>query len=226
MTLITILGSCRQDSLYKNYNITSIKNNVSYPHYTKEMLQVINFCLKNNIPEEQTKCVFRSAILNNSIIKWSNKLKNEILNTNIFIIEIASRISYLYNNNYVHHILYDKIEYNKYNDNILVRDLTDIEIENDIEDICKILKKPIIIVGHIVTKLSGKRYELLCLLENICIAKNLLFINPVKEITKKGYNILDLVDTNEKHFNHYNDKGHDIIQIIYNDFIKKILNNA
>lgn len=33
--IITILGSCRQDSLYKKYKITSIKNHLSYPHYSK-----------------------------------------------------------------------------------------------------------------------------------------------------------------------------------------------
>ena len=44
MSLITILGSCRQESLYKNYNITSIQKNISYPHYTKEIIQAIEYC--------------------------------------------------------------------------------------------------------------------------------------------------------------------------------------
>ena len=52
--IITILGSCRQDSLYKKYKITSIKNNLSYPHYTKEVLQVIKYCLFDNLSPEQT----------------------------------------------------------------------------------------------------------------------------------------------------------------------------
>uniref|UniRef100_A0A6C0F160 Uncharacterized protein n=1 Tax=viral metagenome TaxID=1070528 RepID=A0A6C0F160_9ZZZZ len=230
MTSITILGSCRQDSLYNNYRITSLKNNISYPHYSKEILQLINFCLNNNIPEEETKYIFRSAILSNSTIKWSESLKNEVLNTDVFIIEIASRISYSYNDKYVHHILYDDTKYNNnYKNKIIVRDLTDEEIENDIDELCKILnnrnnikKNNIIIVGHIVTKPSGKRYDLLCLLENICNKKNIPFINPVKEITKRGNRILDLVNTNEHHINHYNDRGHSIIGNIYRDFIDKI----
>lgn len=140
MTSITILGSCRQDSLYNNYRITSLKNNISYPHYSKEILQLINFCLNNNIPEEETKYIFRSAILSNSTIKWSESLKNEVLNTDVFIIEIASRISYSYNDKYVHHILYDDTKYNdNYKNKIIIRDLTDEEIENDIDELCKIL---------------------------------------------------------------------------------------
>jgi len=238
MTLITILGSCRQDSLYNNhnYNITSIKNNISYPHYTKEIIQLISFCINNNISEEDTKYIFRSAILENTTIKWSETLKNNILNTDVFIIEIASRISYSYNNKYVHHILYDDSKYNsKYKDKITIRDLSDNEITEDIEEIYNILNNikqingnvnnlhnNIIIVGHIVTKLSGKRYDLLYLLENICNDKNILFINPVKEITKRGYNIIDLVHTNEHHINHYNDKGHSVIGNIYKEFIDKL----
>ena len=40
---ITIFGSCRQDSLYSNekYEITKIQNDISFPHYTKEILELI-----------------------------------------------------------------------------------------------------------------------------------------------------------------------------------------
>ena len=53
-----------------------------------------------------------------------------------------------------------------------------------------------------MTEYIGERYELSKLLQNICIKYNLLFIDPVTEITKKGYNINDLIHDviNEKLF--------------------------
>ena len=65
MSLITILGSCRQESLYKNYNITSIQKNISYQHYTKEILEVIKFCKYGHILPEDTLTTFRTSILHN-----------------------------------------------------------------------------------------------------------------------------------------------------------------
>ena len=220
MKKITILGSCRQDSLYKRYDVTSIKNDISYPHYTKEILQLIKWCLYNNISTNDTLYTFRSAILKNRGIEWNVNIYQEFVNSDIFIIEIASRISYLYNNLYVHHILHDDPNYKK--KNIVVRDLTDTEITNDIKEICSLINKPIIIVGHIVTIKTGKRYELSKLISNTCKELNILFIDPVEEITKRGHNILDLVDTNEKHYNHYNDKGHSVISDIYNDYLNTL----
>ena len=38
---ITVLGSCRQHSLQNKYSLTSIQEELSYPHYTKEILEVI-----------------------------------------------------------------------------------------------------------------------------------------------------------------------------------------
>ena len=71
MTDITILGSCRQDSLYKKYRITSIKNNLSYPHYSKEVLQVLNYCMFDNLKPAETM-IFRTPILRN--IPYKNNL--------------------------------------------------------------------------------------------------------------------------------------------------------
>ena len=92
--IITILGSCRQDSLYKKYNITSIKNNLSYPHYTKEVLQVIKYCLFDNLAPEQTM-IFRTPILNNLPIK-NNPFLNKIEESNVIFIEVSSKSISIY----------------------------------------------------------------------------------------------------------------------------------
>ena len=106
-----------------------------------------------------------------------------------------------------------------YKNDIIVSQQTDEEIEEDIINIIKELNnKKIIIVGHIVTYNKGKRYELINLLEQICNKYNILFINPITEITKLGYNIKDLV-IDEPIISHYNELGHSVIEKIYNHYI-------
>ena len=221
---ITIFGSCRQDTIHNipGVNVTGIKENISYTHYTKEILEVINFCKNGHLTPEETIFTFRTPILKNAKLYFNNILKQNFETTDIFIIEVASRITYEYNGKYVHHILYDDTNYNnKYKDNINVSVQSNEEIENDIIQIKKELNKPIIIVSHIVTYEDSSRYELTELLENICLKHNILFINPVKEMKKCGHNnILNLIE-DEKVIAHYNNLGHSIIQNIYNDFIKK-----
>ena len=92
MKTITILGSCRQDSLYKKYNITSIKEGLSYPHYTKEILQVLNYCMFDNLKPEET-IIFRTPAINKKIIQ-NNPFSNDIKNSDVIFIEIASRKYY------------------------------------------------------------------------------------------------------------------------------------
>ena len=50
---ITILGSCRQHTLRNKYNITNIQKQLSYPHYTKEILEVIKYCKYNHIKNKK-----------------------------------------------------------------------------------------------------------------------------------------------------------------------------
>jgi len=222
---ITIFGSCRQDSLYNDekYEITKIKDDISYTHYTKEILEVIKFIKYNTVTPEETLITFRSPMLDNTPI-YANNYKNDILTTDVFIIEIASKICYEYNNKYVHHILYDCDEYgnDEIKKNIIKRVQDDSEIENDILKIKEELNTDnIIIVGHIVTYENGERNNLLNLLEQICKKHKIAFINPKKEIIEKGYDIKYLLH-NETILAHYNDIGHSIIHSIYDKYINSV----
>ena len=101
---ITILGSCRQGYITNNYSCTTIQEYVSYPHYTKEIIQVINFCKYGNLSPEETLYTFRTPILNKTSIRFDENLKNEFENSDLYILEIASKIVYEYDNKFVHHI--------------------------------------------------------------------------------------------------------------------------
>jgi len=217
--LVTIFGSCRQHSLYNipEIKLTGIQENISYTHYTKEMLEVIKFCKEGHVSPEETVTTFRTPILYNKPLYFNDILKKNFNNTNVFILEIASRKTYEYNGRYVHHILFDNEPYNQpYKDKINVSTQTDQEIENDIIQIKKELNRPIIIVGHLLSYSIGSRYELVILLEKLCFKHNISFINPEKEISNLGYNVKDLLGVDE---NHYNEKGHTVMQQIYNKFL-------
>jgi len=217
--LVTIFGSCRQDAIYKipNVTVTGIRENVSYPHYTKEMLEVIKFCKEGHISPEETVTTFRTPIICNKPLYFNDVLKKNFNNTSVFILEIASRKTYEFNGKFVHHVLFDEAPFNQnYKDKITVSTQSDEEIEADIIQIKKELNRPIIIVGHLLTYNKGTRYELVALLEKLCLKHNILFINPENEITKLGYNVKDLLSSDS---NHYNEKGHEVIQGIYTNFL-------
>lgn len=223
MTKITILGSCRQDSLYKKYDITSIKNGLSYPHYSKEVIQVIKYCLYDNLKPDET-IIFRTPILRNSPYK-TNIFLHELEKSDVIIIEIASKKYYKYNDLYVHHILYDDKKYNSnYKAKIETGVLKDDEILQDLHEITQLLNnKKLIFVGHLVTKEFGDRYDLLCLIKSYCKENNLLFIDPIFELKLTNNNIHELIDNTDKCFAHYNNKGHSEILKIYEKYINQVL---
>jgi len=219
---ITILGSCRQDILQEKYKTSIIKNQISYPHYTKEILQLVNFCLFNDIPNQNTNQIFRTPILNNKPIIWNQNIKNEFDKTDVFVIEIASRKTYKLNNYFVHHILYDNFPYNKNTKNLIeLGESTDLEIEEDIIKLKDLLKKPIIIVSHLVTRNFGSRFELKELLKNICSKHNIIFIDPIQEL-KDNFENIDSFFNKENILAHYSNQGNEAIGYIYQKFLNNI----
>ena len=76
-----------------------------------------------------------------------------------------------------------------------------------------------IIVSHLVTYERGERYVLSQWLEEICLKYNIMFINPVRELKARGY---DISKAFEKDINHYTKYGHQMIKEVYDDFIKKL----
>lgn len=221
MSVITIFGSCRQHSLKNLYNCTNIQEDLTYPHYTKEVLQTIRYLKYKNLTDTEVKYTFRTPILTKRINFHYESLKNQYYSSDVFVIEIASKLFYKYDNKYLHHISSED-EYNvDIKNDIEIGKLTKLEIENDILEIKTELNKPFIIVSHLVTRESGDRQELKCWLEEICFKNNIPFIDPIKELKKKIHNV-DHLFLDEKVLAHYNDMGHGTILNIYKEYIDKI----
>lgn len=229
MEYITIFGSCRQTPIKNYLQVSNILDELNYPHYTKEILQQIRYLKYKNIPNNLTKYCFRSSLLNRCQTEISNdsynKLKNDFDRSSFFLLEIASRISYKYNNLYLHHIAEDP-QYNFPDRNKIIKeDLTDEEIEDDIIQIRnELYPKPFIIISHFATYESGKRYELIKLLENICKKFNIPFINQSDIIKKYDNNII----LNEPVLAHYTKEGLEYVgKYLYDKInnVKEIKNN-
>ena len=207
---ITILGSSRQGYITNNYNCTNIHLQISYPHYTKEIIQVINFCKFGNLLPEETLYTFRTPILNKEPLYFNEILRNDFESSDLYILEISSKIAYEYNNIYIHHIATEN-EYNtSIKDKINIRYQDKNEIEDDISYIKNILKKQFIIVSNIFND------ELNYWLEDICMRHGILFIDPIKEFHEKKYDINKLFNNDN-----YTIEGYNAIGNIYDYYINK-----
>jgi len=208
MEYVTIFGSCRQQSISKYFPVSSIQEELNYPHYTKEILQQIRYLKYKNITPEHTKYCFRSSLLakcNEAISdELYNKLKCEFDKSTVFLVEIASRISYKWNNIYMHHIA-EAPDYNFFDrDKIVKKDLTDEEIEHDIIQIRKELHpRPLIIISHFSTYNHGKRHALIMLLKKICLKLRIPFLNQSNIVKQYGLEIL----VKEPVLSHYTPDG-------------------
>ena len=76
MTKCTVLGSCRQAFMNNSF----IQPDISYPHYTKEILQLIKYCKYGEtvVKQNETKYTFRTPILHNKELEYSDKTFNHL----------------------------------------------------------------------------------------------------------------------------------------------------
>jgi hypothetical protein len=218
--ILTIFGSCRQQCISRYLNTTQIQEQVNYPHYTKEILQQIHYLKKNNIPMDMTRWCFRTGLLTGQPINNYIELKTQFDNTTLFLIEIASRIEYKWNNIYLHHIAEDP-QYGFHDrEHIERRISTDEEIEEDILQIKKELyPKPFIIISHFATYENGSRYELTLLLKRICEKWEIPFLNQSDIVKTHGIDII----VKEPVLSHYTQEGQEIVSNILLHNIREVV---
>lgn len=220
---ISILGSCRQRPVSKYYDTTSLHDLLTYPHYTKEILQAIRFIKYNDIPIEDTSYVFRTCLINGCRpVLDLGKIKEAYDSTNIFLIEVASMKSYMFNGYYLHHIA-DDPTYFKHHDQVIKGDLSKEEIEDDIINIRNELHpKKMILVTHFATYHHGKRYELTKHIENVGNKLSIPVLNPSNLLKK--YTAEQLF-AREAVLSHFTPLGDDLIAEVYKQYIEELIKN-
>lgn len=217
---LTILGSCRQDSLYHMFPVTSIRDSLTYPHYTKEVIQALEFCKGiSAIPLEMTQSLFRSGILSKRPLNAA-QFYDDFFTTDVFIVEIASRITYTYKGFYAHHIVTETAFEFPDPGAVVIGELTDEEIEADLLRIKELIyPKKYMVVSHIYTRQSGKRYDLVKLLERLCEKHSIPFFDPIQKL---GPSFGPALFKDEPLLSHYTEYGHSQIAPFYKKFIESL----
>jgi len=218
---VTSFGSCRQHALSNHFQLTSIQERLTYPHYTKEIVQAIEFCKGvSSVPEEFTPFLFRSGILSKRPIRPSAYLE-EFQTTDLFVVEIASRQSYRYRDFYAHHILTESVYEFPERHLIKTETQTDEEIEADLLRIKALLSpKPFVVVSHVYTRVTGSRYTLVRLLEQLCEKHTIPFLDPMTRLPEP---LEPLFDQKDAVLSHYTPLGHEAIGLVYREFIQQTL---
>ena len=222
---ISIFGSCSQTVISSITPTSDIHKRINYTHYTSEILQQIRYLKYRNIPDEYTKYCFRAGLLSHCSTPIGDEtysiLKSVFDNTTIFLVEIASRISYKWNGLYMHHIATED-SYGFYDRHAIEqRDLTDEEIEEDLIQIRnELYPKPFIVISHFATYPDRKNSdELTQLLQSICLKFNIPFLNQSDLIAKYGERIL----SPEPVLAHYTEEGRQIVGEWMMDKIREIV---
>ena len=224
---ITLFGTCRINYISNQNNLNNL---TTYPHSTKEVMQLIKF-LKGEliIPVPYNKLCFSHSVCVNRFLNYDDTYNKLFLDTDIFIIEICSRKKYIHNNFYLSNLCVDKrfINFNintpdEILNNYIIEKQSDMEIENDILEIKKMLyPKKIIIVSHYNSKLNGEyinsRNNLINLLDSICKKYDIIFINPTCILS--NYSQEEVMSSD---LGHYTKFGLDEFTNYLNNFLKSV----
>jgi hypothetical protein len=143
---------------------------------------------------------------------------NDFNTTDFFVIEIASKNSYKYKENYVHHILIEpKYGFNDIQ-NIVKTKQSDIEIEEDLMRIRELFyPKPFLVVCNIYTFTEGDRYDLIMLLKTLTKKMDINFLDPSDILSQHDPN--QIYDLSENGLHHFTSIGHDLISQEYKKLI-------
>ena len=220
MAKITILGSCRQDSIFDNFSVTPVRDELTYPHYSSEALQAAKYISGQFFYENiKLDIAFRSFLLNGKI-RDSRKLMRDFAQTELFIIEIASRKYYKVGNTFAHHILEDWSFESSKRHTIEIGYETDQIVESNILKMRDIFSpRPMMIVTHFYTKSTGLRFDLVDLIKRIGKKHDIPVFDPVNELG--GFDAVDNFTEKETVLSHYSEDGHKVVGEKYIKFIKK-----
>ena len=224
--VVTVLGSCRQDSISRHFKTTPIRDGLTYPHYTKEIIQEINYVKSKGIISPKHLGVFRNIQMGFPV-KSLRTLNKWFYKTDVFVVEIASRISYEFDGDYFHHVAYDEplgpngprisgVE-------IVARVQSDDEIRKDMETIKSLLApKPVVFVTHFCSYTDGSRAKLRDLVIEQAHALQCASFDPSQMLAVYP---LDQLVEQEPVISHFSSFGHEVLSgryqlIILEEYLK------
>lgn len=214
LPVVTVLGSCRQDSLEQIFRVTPIKKGLTYPHYANEVLQLVRF-LNGKKKRFASPYVFRNDSIGSRKIS-KRVARRAFKKSKVIVIEIASRWEYLHKGDYIHHVAYDapnllppSIRNPQEINSIIRRKQTYPELREVLESLSEELKdRTIVFVTNISTRKGSEREELNTFIESFAIEKGLGFLNPSELL--QDYEVEEICKI-EPVISHFTELGHDLI---------------
>ena len=209
--LVSIFGSCRQDSIKKHFKVSRIRDGLTYPHYTKEIIQAIKYVKSRGEISPKNFLVFRNIQMDKKVDPIRSLWK-QFNKTDLFIVEISSRISYESDGDFYHHALIenrDRIQAQISELGLIKRIQSDDEILEDMLEIKKLLApKPVIFVTHFCTFDTGERVNLRDLVVAGASKINSRVFDPSELL--KNYPITKLT-IKEEVINHFSEFAHEVL---------------
>jgi hypothetical protein len=230
---IVQLGSCRVVVLDLHSESKNIAGITTYPHCTKEIIQLIKF-LKGEIeiPYPYNIYCFRTAIISRDPefihehvnVTLTDEMRKTFNEADMFVIEVSTNKVYEHNGYYLHHITVDGRGQDSKYANLTKQNHPDIyentlrryqeleEIEKDLLQIREMLGvgKRMTVVFHFDGKIDGKylqrRHWLVEELNRICFKNSIEYFNPACVLDE---HVQD--DIIKKDLTHYTDFGNEII---------------
>lgn len=218
---VTVLGSCRQDSVDRVFPVTPIRDCITYPHYTKETLLEIEYLQDDLDLPVPVDLVFRSGLLGDRLPTLAQR-RQWFETTDVFIVEIASRKAYEVLGVPVHHELYDSVpqRLNVTGLECTVRRQTDSEIQADLLRIRELLHpRPMLVTSHFCTRLTGDRAELRDLLRALCTTFNIPFFDPSRLLDQYPARVLVEDEVPIAHFTPF---GHSVLEGEYRSRVSAV----
>lgn len=223
MTLnITGIGSCRLNEM-KNLNM-NVFTDVTLCHSTKDILQLLSW-LTGDLVIPHTEFCFHYAIWRQEPISLTDELKNRFHKTDVFVLEISSYHTLMYEGLCYHGDI--KADPNKFskianipedirkNSQVITDKKKD--IEKDIDKILKIInQKKLVIITHVLSPYDDKkiphRRDLINDLKDICAKKGIPIIIPGEILLTNNIKDILLDD-----YQHYTDNGLLVLRNYYRD---------
>ena len=231
--VVTILGSCRQDSLYKKFQVTAIRDGLTYPHYANEVLQLVRYCTSKTEIEFSSPYVFRNDCIGAKKISHKKAYK-DFKKTDIFVIEISSLLEYSHNGHFIHHEAFDRpeslkkiglssIEFDHKEIRVTRQRLSD--LEPLLSEIVRLIGNTrIVFVSNLSNRTSGGRAELNAFVKQFSEANNCAYFDPSELLIH--YKLEDICKT-EPVISHFTERGHELVGIRLSTIINRTyLQNA
>ena len=209
---VSILGSCRQDSLYKLFKVSNVRDGLTYPHSSGEILQALRYLTDLSQGADVPLYCFRNYQLGSRILP-RQKLCRAFAKSDVVVVEIASRQSYVNQGLFIHHEWYD----DKNNDTVTsisredvqVLIESDFEIERNILEIVKLCKgKKVLFITHLSTKRTGKRADLARLILDIGLRNHLEVFDSSSMLDLYP---IDKIMLQEEVLSHFTEFGHEVV---------------